>query len=55
MVGIKFERLWSLVPARKKHYYGTKSWQRSCRDHAVKSRVRHAKALARKGYRYKGK
>lgn len=48
------EKLLAMVPSGTKHYFGLKSWQRSCRDHAVKSRVRHAKRIARKGYRYKG-
>lgn len=37
-----------------RHYYMTKSWQRSWRDHPVKSRCRHARKLKRKGRRYKG-
>jgi len=48
------EKLLAMVPGGTKHYFGLKSWQRSCRTHAVKSRVRHAKIMARKGYRYKG-
>lgn len=39
------EKLLAMVPGGMK---------RSCRTHAVKSRVRHAKRMARKGYRYKG-
>lgn len=48
------EKLLAMVLGGMKHYFGLKSWQRSCRNHAVKSRVRHAKRMARKGYRYKG-
>lgn len=48
------EKLLAMVPGGMKHYFGLKSWQRSCRTHAVKSRVRHAQRMARKGYRYKG-
>lgn len=40
--------------SQHRHYIMRKAWQRSCRNHAVKSRCRHAKMLARKGYRYKG-
>lgn len=42
------------IPGGVKHYYGTRGWQRSCRNHAVKSRVRHAKRKAACRYRYKG-
>lgn len=49
-----FDRWWRVVPGGMKRYYGTKGWQRSCRNHAVKSRVRHAKRKAARGYRYKG-
>lgn len=49
-----FENLWRIVPGRVKSYYMMKAWQRSCRNHAVKSRVRHAKRKAARGYRYKG-
>nr|DAL84250.1 MAG TPA: hypothetical protein [Caudoviricetes sp.] len=45
---------WNSVPGGTKRYYGTRGWQRSCRNHAVKSRVRHAKRKATRGYRYKG-
>lgn len=48
------KRLWATIPGGVKHYLGVKSWQRSCRHHAVKSRVRHAKKMARDGFRYKG-
>lgn len=40
--------------SQHRHYIMRKAWQRSCRPHPVKSRCRHAKMLARKGYRYKG-
>lgn len=40
--------------SRNRHYIMSKAWQRSCRGHLLKSRCRHAKTLARKGYRYKG-
>ena len=40
--------------SQHRHYIMRKAWQRSCRNHAVKSRCRHAKTLACKGYRYKG-
>lgn len=40
--------------AAKRHYLLLKSWQRSCRDHPVKSRCRHAKNERRKGRRMKG-
>ena len=40
--------------SRYRHYIISKAWQRSCRNHPLKSRCRHAKTLARKGYRYKG-
>lgn len=46
--------LWSIIPGREKRYYGVRGWQRSCRNYAVKSRVRHAKRKAARGYRYKG-
>ena len=46
--------LWGIIPGGAKRYYGVRSWQRSCRNHAVKSRVRHAKRKAARGYRYKG-
>lgn len=46
--------IWAIIPGGAKHYYGTRDWQRSCRNHAVKSRVRHAKRKAACGYRYKG-
>lgn len=56
--------IWSIMMAlskwaqsrqsRNRHYIMRKAWQRSCRTHLVKSRCRHAKTLARKGYRYKG-
>lgn len=46
--------IWAIIPGGAKHYYGTRGWQRSCRNHAVKSRVRHAKRKAACGYRYKG-
>ena len=46
--------LWSIIPGGEKRYYGVRGWQRSCRNHAVKSRVRHAKRKAARGYRYKG-
>ena len=49
-----FDRWWRVVPGGMKRYYGMKGWQRSCRNHAVKSRVRHAKRKAARGYRYKG-
>lgn len=49
-----FDRWWRVVPGGMKRYYGTKGWQRSCQNHAVKSRVRHAKRKAARGYRYKG-
>lgn len=49
------EKLLAMVPSGTKHYFGLKSWQRSCRNHAVKSRVRHAKRMARKGYRKGGR
>lgn len=49
-----FDRWWRVVPGGMKRYYGMKGWQRSCRNHAVKSRVRHAKRKAACGYRYKG-
>ena len=49
-----FDRWWRVVPGGMKRYYGTKGWQRSYRNHAVKSRVRHAKRKAARGYRYKG-
>lgn len=49
-----FDRWWRVVPGGMKRYYGTKGWQRSCWNHAVKSRVRHAKRKAARGYRYKG-
>lgn len=48
------KQLMAMVPGGTKHYFGVKSWQRSCRNHAVKSRVRHAKRKAARGYRYKG-
>lgn len=38
--------IWAIIPGGAKHYYGTRGWQRSCRNHAVKSRVRHAKRKA---------
>lgn len=40
--------------SRHRHYIMSKAWQRSCRPHPVKSRCRHAKTRAHKGYRYKG-
>ena len=40
--------------SQHRHYIMSKAWQRSCRGHLLKSRCRHAKTLARKGYRYKG-
>lgn len=46
--------IWAIIPGGAKHYYGVRGWQRSCRNHAVKSRVRHAKRKAARGYRYKG-
>lgn len=46
--------LWDIIPGGAKRYYGVRGWQRSCRNHAVKSRVRHAKRKAARGYRYKG-
>lgn len=46
--------LWGITPGGAKRYYGVRGWQRSCRNHAVKSRVRHAKRKAVRGYRYKG-
>lgn len=46
--------IWAIIPGGAKHYYGTRGWQRSCRNHAVKSRVRHAKRKAACGNRYKG-
>lgn len=46
--------LWGIIPGGAKRYYGVRGWQRSCRNHAVKSRVRHAKRKAVRGYRYKG-
>lgn len=49
-----FDRWWRVVPGGMKRYYGMKGWQRSCRNHAVKSRVRHAKRKAARGYHYKG-
>lgn len=48
------KQLMAMVPGGTKHYFGVKSWQRSCRNHAVKSRVRHTKRKASCGYRYKG-
>lgn len=48
------KNIWAAIPGGVKHYWGVKSWQRSCRHHAVKSRVRHAKRMARNGFRYKG-
>ncbi len=46
--------IWAIIPGGAKRYYGVRGWQRSCRNHAVKSRVRHAKRKAACGYRYKG-
>lgn len=46
--------LWGFIPGGEKRYYGVRGWQRSCRNHTVKSRVRHAKRKAARGYRYKG-
>lgn len=46
--------IWAIIPGGVKRYYGVRGWQRSCRNHAVKSRVRHAKRKATRGYRYKG-
>lgn len=46
--------IWAIIPGGAKRYYGVSGWQRSCRNHAVKSRVRHAKRKAARGYRYKG-
>ncbi len=46
--------IWAIIPGGAKRYYGVRGWQRSCRNHAVKSRVRHAKRKATRGYRYKG-
>lgn len=28
---------WNSVPGGTKRYYGTRGWQRSCRNHAVKA------------------
>ena len=39
---------------RHNYYLKQKSWQRSIRHVKQRSHVRHAKTLARKGYRYKG-
>ena len=46
--------IWAIIPGGAKRYDGVRGWQRSCRNHAVKSRVRHAKRKAARGYRYKG-
>lgn len=46
--------IWATIPGGAKRYYGVRGWQHSCRNHAVKSRVRHAKRKATRGYRYKG-
>ena len=46
--------IWGIIPGGVKRYYGVRGWQRSCRNHAVKSRVRHAKRKAARGYRCKG-
>lgn len=46
--------IWAIIPGGAKRYYGVRGWQRSCRNHAVKSRVRHAKRKAARGHRYKG-
>lgn len=40
--------------SRHRHYIMRKAWQRSIRHTKQRSHVRHAKTLARKGYRYKG-
>lgn len=53
-INAAYDWLLNLVPGGTKHYYGVKGWQRSCRPHRVKSRVRHAKRKAACGYRYKG-
>lgn len=40
--------------AAKRHYLLLKSWQRSCRNHPVRSRCRHARSERSKGQRMKG-
>lgn len=53
-IAIPFSKWVDKQYGRRWHYIMNKVWQRSRRTHPVKSRYRHAKTLARKGYRYKG-
>ena len=39
---------------KKMKYIKRKAWQRSSRNHPVKSHCRHARTYKRAGYRYKG-
>lgn len=46
------ERL--LKMPRKVKYIKCKAWQRSCRDHPVRSRCRHARRRLHSGIPFKG-